>query len=121
MDANPTNILTRLEMTPLFQEEEKKLVTLLEDLSVEAQEIFEDHAVELGDTKITAWKSKIHTVKNNLFQYRQNLAIEVEKLKAASAQVGAQSSNSLSQTIPINSSTNSNLEQDRLDLEKQKQ
>ena len=60
-------------------------------------------------------------MKSNLFQYRQNLAIEVEKLKAASAQVGAQSSNSLSQTIPINSSTNSNLEQDRLDLEKQKQ
>ena len=121
MDANPINILTMLEMTPLFQEEEKKLVTLLEDLSVEAQEIFEDHAVELGDNKITAWKSKIHTVKSNLFQYRQNLAIEVKKLKAADAQVGGQSSNSLSQTIPINSSTNSNLEQDRLDLEKQKQ
>ena len=66
MDANPVNILNRVEMTPQFQEEEKKLVTLLEDLSVGAQEIFEDYAVELGDTKINAWKAKIQTVKKQL-------------------------------------------------------
>ena len=117
MNANPANILNQVEMIPLYQEEEKKLVALLEDLDMGAQEIFEDHAVELGSTKIDAWKVKIQTVKSSMFKYRQDLASEVKNLKKASTPLEVQASSSQNQTIPINSS----LEQDRLDLERQKQ
>ena len=33
MDANPVSILNRMEMVPLYQKEEEKLVALLEDLN----------------------------------------------------------------------------------------
>ena len=127
MSANPINVLSRIEMTPLYQEEEKKLVALFEELDLGAQEILEDHEVELGDTRVNAWKAKVEEVKTNMLQYRQGLAAEVEKLKRASALTIPQptgpihSSEPLAQTLPINSSTTSSFEQERLDLERQKQ
>ena len=73
MDANPVSILNRMEMVPLYQKEEENLVALLEDLNMAALEIFEDHALELRNTKVEDWKTRIKSAKNSLFQYRQVL------------------------------------------------
>ena len=74
IEANPITILSEEEMIPLYKKTEEQLVALLVDLNVGAQEIFEDHAVELGDTKINTWKAKLQAIKGNLSQYRPALA-----------------------------------------------
>ena len=54
MEANPPDILTEVEMIPLYVDHEKELVKLLIDLNLEVQEIFEDFAVALGETSINS-------------------------------------------------------------------
>ena len=122
MDTNPVSILNMAEMIPLYKESEKKLVDLLVDLSVGAQEIFEEHTVELGDTKINLWKVKLQTFQNNSFKYREELAAAVSNVRQAdAASLVDNPASYLSQTRANNSSTNSTLEQERLDLVRQNQ
>ena len=120
MSANPINILNNVEMVPLYLDTEKQLVALLVELDVGLQEIFEEHAVELGETKINSWKAKLQAVKNNFFKYRQDLAVEVKNVRQAYVPTVPNPLDSLSQTRPVPSSANSSLEQDRLDREKEK-
>ena len=120
MEANPISILSEEEMIPLYKDTEKQLVALLVDLNVGAQEIFEENSLELGENKINTWKAKLETVKNKLSSYRQELAAEVKKIKQASGP-GPPTSDSLSNSRSVNATINSTLEQERLNLEREKQ
>ena len=74
-----------MDSNPVIKDTEKQLVDLLVDLSVGAQEIFEEHAVELGDTKINLWKVKLQTVQNHSFKYREEFAAAVSNVRQADA------------------------------------
>ena len=87
IEANPPSILTEVEMIPLYVDSERKLVDLMVDLNLGIQEIFEDYAIQLGETKINSWKAKVSVIKSQLSSYRQEIAVKIKDLKQGSTVV----------------------------------
>ena len=128
MEANPPDILTEVEMIPLYVDHEKELVKLLIDLNLEVQEIFEDFAVALGDTRINSWRAKVSTLKSSVSSYRQSIAAKIKSLKQSSNNNSNASNVNTTQPMGTNSpplmsstSVNSSIEQERLTFEKERQ
>ena len=117
--SNPPSILTEVEMIPLYVDSERKLVDLMVELDIGLQEIFEDYAVQLGDTKINSWKAKLAVIKNQLSSFRQEIAAKIKDLKQSSNT--AQQSPQVSPSMSNNSTVNTSLEQDRLNFDRDKQ
>ena len=117
--SNPPSILTEVEMIPLYVDSERKLVDMMVELDIGLQEIFEDYAVQLGDTKINSWKAKLVVIKNQLSSFRQEIAAKIKDLKQSSN--AAQQSPQVSPSMSNNSTVNTSLEQDRLNFDRDKQ
>ena len=123
IEANPIDILTEIAMIPLYVESEKTLVSQLIELNVGVAEIFDDHPVLLGDTKINSWKAQVSKVKSDLSKYRQNLATKIRELQQpTNSAVVNQPGNTNSSVLSDNASGshNSSVDKERLDFEKEK-
>ena len=119
IESNPPSILTEVEMIPLYVDSERKLVDLMVELNIGLQEIFEDYAVQLGDTKFISWKAKLAVIKNQLSSFRQEVAVKIKDLKQSSNPT--QQSPQVSPSMSNNSTVNTSLEQDRLNFDRDKQ